>query len=279
MENVVNVEETTPVVSEESTPSTEVTTSEEGAPVAEVEASTPSTEPEIEKKSDAQERIRQLVARQREAERKAAYLEGQLEALKKPVAPEGVVAGKPTAEKFASYDEYIEAVSDWNARKAYHEEHTKFMQAQEAEKTKAAESTRKQKFSEQMDKARTRHEDFDDVTLLNPDLKMTAAMLETIEESDHGADVAYYLGKNPSEAARISQLPPLSAAKEIGKLEMKFSSPAVVPVKRVTSAAPPVGTVGGNVASTVDTSKMSDSEWYAYEKAEKAKKLTASNRR
>lgn len=273
MENVSIVDETTPVVNEDSTTSTEVTAPEDGAPAADVEAPATS-EPEGEKKSDAQERIRQLVARQREAERKSAYLEGQLEALKRPTTERAAeVQGRPTADRFASYDDYIEAVADWKAREAYRDEQTRYTAKQEAEKAKAAESTRKQKFSEQMVTARAKHEDFDEVTVYNSDLKVSAAMLETIEDSDYGAEVAYYLGKNPAEASRIAQLSPLGAAKEIGKLELKFSNPAQPEVKRVSSAAPPVGTLAGNASSTVVPSKMSDSEWYAWHKAEKAKQF------
>jgi hypothetical protein len=42
-------------------------------------------------------------------------------------------------------------------------------------------------------------------------------MAETIQSSDIGPELAYYLGTNPKEADRISRLHPLAQAKEIGK--------------------------------------------------------------
>ena len=42
-------------------------------------------------------------------------------------------------------------------------------------------------------------------------------MAQTIQASDVGPDVAYYLGSNPREAERISRLSPYLQAKEIGE--------------------------------------------------------------
>jgi hypothetical protein len=42
--------------------------------------------------------------------------------------------------------------------------------------------------------------------------------------SEHGPAIMYQLAKSPAELARISALPPLDAAREIGRLEAKLAS-------------------------------------------------------
>lgn len=70
-----------------------------------------------------------------------------------------------------------------------------------------------------------KYRDFDSVInaglgpFLNPSLK------EAIADSEAGADVSYWLGKNPGEAARISQLPEKAMVREITKLESRVRAP------------------------------------------------------
>lgn len=106
-------------------------------------------------------------------------------------------------------------------------------------------------------------------------------MADTIRASEVGPDVAYYLGSNPSEAAKIADLPPFLQAKEIGRLEAKLLSNP--PVKKTTSAPPPIAPVtarGGNTAAydTTDprsVKTMSTSEWIEAERQRQIKKLEA----
>jgi hypothetical protein len=49
-------------------------------------------------------------------------------------------------------------------------------------------------------------------------------MAEAITESSVGPQVAYELGKNPAEAARIASLPPMRQIAEIGQLEARLGT-------------------------------------------------------
>lgn len=71
----------------------------------------------------------------------------------------------------------------------------------------------------------SRFKDFDAV--INGGLApyLSDAMREEIAESDHGPEVAYWLGKNPAEAQRLSQLTPRALAREVVKLEAKVVAP------------------------------------------------------
>ena len=133
------------------------------------------------------------------------------------------------------------------------------------------------------EEARTKYDDFEQVAY-NPKLPVTNVMAETIQSSEIGAEVAYYLGSNPKEAERISRMTPLSQAKEIGKIEAKLVS--APPVKKTTSAPAPISpvTARSSGASTYDTTDprstkaMTDSQWIEAERARQRKKWEAQNR-
>jgi len=136
-------------------------------------------------------------------------------------------------------------------------------------------------YREREEEARSKYDDFDQVAY-NPKLMITSAMAQTIQQSDMGTDVAYYLGSNPKESERISKLAPFLQAKEIGKIEAKIASDP--PVKKVSSApAPftPVSSGGGSNTPSYDTtdprsiSSMTTSEWIAADRLRQEKKWAA----
>lgn len=98
-------------------------------------------------------------------------------------------------------------------------------------------------FAERVAKARTQHADFDSVAL-NPRLPISPAMAETIARAEAGPEIAYQLGRNPELAARIAELDPLDAARELGRLQAQFDPPR----RNVTAAPPPLQALGGNEA-------------------------------
>ena len=133
------------------------------------------------------------------------------------------------------------------------------------------------------EEARTKYDDFEQVAY-NPKLPITNVMAETIQSSDVGPELAYYLGSNPKEADRISRMSPLSQAKEIGKIEAKLVS--APPVRKTTSAPAPISPVTARSAgaTTLDTTdprsikSMTTSQWIEAERARQIKKLQAQNR-
>ena len=83
--------------------------------------------------------------------------------------------------------------------------------------------------------------DFDAV-VHNPNLTVTPVMADAIRESIRGAEIAYYLGKNPAEAARIASLSSVSQATAIARLETRVGGAAQASVSR---APQPVSTLSG----------------------------------
>jgi len=138
-------------------------------------------------------------------------------------------------------------------------------------------------YQEREEAARDKYDDFEQVAY-NPKLTITNVMAETIQSSDIGPELAYYLGSNPKDADRISRMSPLSQAKEIGKIEAKLA--AEPPVRRTTSAPAPISPVnarstGAPSYDTTDprsTKNMTTSQWIEAERARQVKKLQAQNR-
>lgn len=67
-------------------------------------------------------------------------------------------------------------------------------------------------------KARQKHPDFDE-TIGHLKLPASQAMLDAILDSELGAEIMYWLGKHPADCELIGDLEPLSAVREIGRIE------------------------------------------------------------
>lgn len=98
-------------------------------------------------------------------------------------------------------------------------------------------------WDEAREDARTRLPDFDDVVTAKTPIHQRAAAF--IVESDKGADVAYYLGKNPKEAQALYEkfeTAPGHALIELGRIEARLSAPAP---KTISTAPKPAATLSG----------------------------------
>ena len=180
-----------------------------------------------------------------------------------------VVAADPRPEQFDSTESYADALALKKAEQLLYE---RDVQRQQTEVLGA--------YHDREEEARNKYDDFEQVAY-NPSLKITTVMAQTIQSSDIGPDVAYYLGANPKEADRISRLAPYVQAKEIGRIEAKLASEPMV--KKTSSAPPPFTpvTASSKGASTYDTTdprsikSMSTSEWIAADRARQVKKMEA----
>ena len=170
----------------------------DSAPAPEVTA-TPETEvqtsetPEVVAKTFSQEELdaaigKRLAREQRKWEREQANRQSEQQVMKTT----------PTAsvDQFESPEAYAEAL-------AY----------QKAEELLAKRESAKQQsavlesYHDREEEARSKYDDFEQVAY-NPKLPITNVMAETIQSSDIGPELAYYLGSNPKEADRISRMTP-----------------------------------------------------------------------
>lgn len=118
-------------------------------------------------------------------------------------------------------------------------------------------------FADRIAEARERHADFDRVAF-DPALPVNTAMAEVIARSDHGPEIAYQLGRSPDLARRIAGLDPLSAARELGRLEAVLSPTAA---RKVTGAPPPIRALDGAESPRRDPDAMSYEQYKRWRSA------------
>ena len=252
----------------DSAPAPEVTaTSETAVTAPEVAENQPET---VEEKKYSQAEIdamigKRLAREQRKWEREQQQRAAETQIVKAPSAA--------SADQFESPEAYAEALAYQKAEELIAKREAAKQQSQVLES-----------YQEREEAARDKYDDFEQVAY-NPKLPITTVMAETIQSSDIGPELAYYLGSNPKDAERISRMSPLAQAKEIGKIEAKLA--AEPPVKRTTSAPAPISPVtarstGVGTYDTTDprsTKTMTDSQWIEAERARQMKKLQAMQNR
>lgn len=222
-------------------------------------------------------------------------LRAELEAVKarQNYMPQEDPDPKPVRDKFASDDDYLEALTDWKADQVITQRQK---QAAEAEAA-AAQQRIQDEWLERVESAKKVYPDFADV-VGNATIEIKNHIYQAIVESEVGPEVAYYLAQNPAEAQRLNSMSPISAVRMIGKLEEMLLDPAqdatrnpapaaqqaasapapapsaapVHPTAKGTSAPEPINPIRGNSNPAVDTrpaSEMTYNEWKARRVAER----------
>jgi len=179
----------------------------------------------------------------------------------------------PPIEQFNSPEEYADLLAERKAEELLARREQARMQSETLEA-----------FHDREEEARNKYDDFEQVAY-NPKLPITNEMAQTIQSSEVGPDMAYYLGSNPKEAERISRLSPLQQAKELGKIEAKLADNPVV--KKTSSAPAPIAPItarssGSPATDTTDPrsiKSMSTSEWIEAERQRQIKKWEAQRNR
>lgn len=239
----------------------------EQQPTADVapEVSTPEAPSEQPTKVFSQEEVDALIGKrlareQRKWEREQALRAPPAQAPAAPVVP----------EQFESQDAYLAAAAEQRA--------TQLLQEREAQRQQMETI---EAYRDREEAAREKYDDFAQVAH-NPNLPITQAMAQAIHASDVGPEIAYYLGTNPKEAARIANLQsPILQAKELGKIEAKLAENP--PVKKTSTAPAPIAPVTARAsgAPSIDTTdprsikSMTTSEWIAAERQRQIRKYEA----
>jgi hypothetical protein len=194
------------------------------------------------KKHWAYDRIDELTRKYRTAQRDAEMWKAKAE------------APAPKQDQFEDYDDYM-------AAKTVHTMNIDTAQTRVQEANLYLAET----FEERQAIARDKYPDYDAVAHA-PTVSITADMAEVIQSSEYGPEIAYHLGKNPSEARRISMLPVKLQAAELGKMEARLT----LPQANRKHPPEPVDTVSAIAAGgSKDPSKMSMAEYVEARKAGK----------
>ena len=238
----------------------------ETAAPASSDAEVPEVKADAPQKTFTQEELDAIIAKRLNKEQRKWEREQKLRAAKPAAEP---LAELPPADQFESTEAYAEALAE---RKAEELLARREAERQQAELLEA--------YADREEQAREKYDDFQQV-VYNPNLPVTQVMAQTIQASEIGPEIAYYLGTNPKDAERISKMSPFLQAKEIGKIEAKLADNP--PTKKPSSAPAPIAPVtprGGN-GKTLDTTdprsvkEMSTSEWIEAERQRQIKKWEA----
>ena len=232
------------------------------------EVSTEQTEQQAEKtytQAEIDAMIGKRLAReQRKWEREQAAKQAEVQTLK---------STPPVADSFTDPEEYAQALALQKAQELVAQRDAAKQQAEIMEA-----------YADSEEKVRDKYDDYDQVAR-NPNVPITEVMAEAIYASEVGPEVAYYLGTNIKEAARISRLSPFLQAKEIGKIEAKLASDP--PVKKTSNAPAPISPVtarstGSTSHDTTDprsVKSMTTSQWIEAERQRQIKKWEAQRNR
>lgn len=200
------------------------------------------------KKTRFQERIDELTAKAREAERREALLQERLTELekkdKKPeVTTPAVITDGPTPEDLDDDGNEKYPLGEFDPK--YIRDLTKFSFRQELEQSKLQEAQEAQQKTFETQKAALQQEWVGKVETAReryPDLVEKGQALEaafngidqpyadylvaTIQSMDFGVDVLYHLANNVDDARKIVEAGPTRATIALGRLEAKFADDA-----------------------------------------------------
>lgn len=244
--------------------------------------------PEEQQGASTQERIDELTAKRREAERELAEerrakadLEARLAKLEKGDKPEESSSEKKDdpKDKRPNPDDYEfgDADSKFIADLARYETRQELKEERERRDAEATRQTMEQELKKVEDSwtersssedVKTKYADFHEKVSKgadNGDWALSPFGTVLVKASEVGPDIAYHLASNPDESRRIAGLSNIEQAIELGRLEGRFlnagDQPAAPAKKTVTSAPTPPqkrsrGT-GGKYAVEADTEDFS----------------------
>lgn len=209
-----------------------------------VEGSEAESSPAVEKADEAepvitkvQSRFDELTKHRREAERDRDYWrELAMRNAERPEPKVQVDSDKARSLSDFEFDEgkyqtYLFTEAEKRAVAAAERR----LQEQADQESKARKQT---EFERRESKFAKSVEDYHEVTR-DSSLPISAAMAEVIADSEDGPALAYYLGKNIAIAEQISRLPPLGAARELGRIEVKLAAEREKAKEKPVSKAPP----------------------------------------
>lgn len=202
-------------------------------------------------------RNRKMYEDQQALVKKLEELETKLKPIIEPPKP------RPNRFEFGTEEAYEDALFEWRdnqkGQKAdFKPEVKNLTQDNEAVKKPAKELV--EKWTKQVESAIDKYDDFEEVAYKAPISDLTA---ELVAENDQGAEIAYFLGKNPEEAKKLSNMSLANQVRELDRLAVKLKP-------KLTNTPNPIEPVRGEDTGTVDVSKMTPEQYRAYRNKQRA---------
>lgn len=186
-------------------------------------------------KTYSQDEVDRILAKVRKNARYLGRKEAEAELLRQGVTPrqaERAVAqpekpaadASPKREDFESYEDFLVARARHEGRQASREERTAAEKAAQEKTTAEHQQTVAREFRKRAEAVMTEIPDFAEAIESAEGVMISEAMGEEIKESPVGPRILYHLVMNPDESARIADLSPKAAIREIAKLEARIEA-------------------------------------------------------
>lgn len=244
------------------------------APEASAAADEPGADQQGKTPAWAEKRFGELTAKQRAAEREAAYWRGQAEARNAPAQTQQQaqpvalppdlaqqVGAAPNPAEFPA-GEFDPAYLKASVRHELRVEQAASVaqQRQATQQRQAAEVAGR--LAQIIETGQRQYTNFDDAVNSIAALRMPGlgdVVRAEIADCEKPAEVAYYLGTHPEEAAKLTQLrSPQAVARAMARIEARLDAPKPAPVP--SSAPPPPRTLRGSASAPPDLASMSVDE-------------------
>lgn len=208
-----------------------------------------------------QDRIDELTRARYQAEARAEMAAREAEELRRKLAGDQPAqpkapAGAPKPEDFATWDEYQDAQVEWKVQQTLEKREAE--QRERQAKREAEENQRR--FQEKIAEFAASNPDFVPAVAA-ASATWTEAMSVAVMES--GPELAYWLAKNPAEAAKIAAMKPTAALIALGRIQaqqVSGSSPKPIPEPKPKPTTP-IAPTGASTAKLRITGKESLAEY------------------
>ncbi len=222
---------------------TEVKPSETDAPVETGESTTPEVTESKDEPSRAQKRINQLTWEKNEAARKAAELERKLAEKEQP-KPDPVSALSdipvPKYEDFDSDADFQSALQKYNAQ-AFTRLHEQTQESEAQRQAVAKQQAERADYQKKVAAFAAQNDDFVEIVSQST-VHISDDVTDILVGSEKAPELTLWLAQNPEAADRLNNLPPVQAARELGRIEFQIETAAP---KTVSDAPAPMTDLGG----------------------------------
>ena len=269
------------VVDENPTEPTEEAEEQSGQEAEEIKATEEKkSNPKLEKRFSELTKQREEARKEAQREREQREsLENRLKELEERATPRPVEIQenvKPQPHQFNDAFEYAEALAEWSTEQALinRDKQEAERRAQE-ERNKVLDS-----WNKRLNDAKADLPDFDDM-VASSDVVVSDHIRDAILESDVGPQILYHLAENPDLADKLNSGSPISALRQIGRLEAQFerkeapvaeSKPSVARSKAPAPINPIKGS-SGVVDVGVDTNGEFHGTYQQWKESRKSGKL------
>ena len=212
---------------------------------------------EAKPKGGFQKKIDRLTKERTLANEQAEYWKAQALKTTAVEAPKPQNEAKPSENDYQTHTDFVEALADWK----YDQRRKSDLAAERAASFKTESDKALQDFASKEREFRSKTSDYDEVMEDAMSISATDAVIAEVVQS--GPELKYYLAKNPAEVERLNKLGPIALAREVGKIEARFTTSPSEKTATVTKApAPitPVGRASSTSRSSADATSYADFE-------------------